>query len=38
MRCTLTAEDTTYGVTITITSVDGDKANFDIKVDDKPIG
>lgn len=38
MRCTLSVDDTTYGLTIKITSVDGDKANFDIKVDDKPEG
>ncbi|WP_210579110.1 DUF4333 domain-containing protein [Streptomyces sp. GESEQ-4] len=35
-RCTLTADDgSTLGVTVTVSSVDGDKINFDIKADDK---
>ncbi|MBA2809391.1 DUF4333 domain-containing protein [Streptomyces sp. KM273126] len=34
-RCTLTADDgSTLGVTVTVSSVDGDKINFDIKADD----
>lgn len=37
-RCTLTADglDGSYGVTVTVTSVEGDKAHFDVKVDDHP--
>jgi hypothetical protein len=37
-RCTLTAggDPTTYGVTVTVTSVDGDTANFDVAVDEQP--
>lgn len=35
MRCTLTAADgTTAGVTVTVTSVDGSDAQFDVVVDD----
>lgn len=39
-RCTLTAGDdpTRYGVTVTVTSVEGDTADFDVQVDDKPAG
>ncbi|MFJ9589851.1 DUF4333 domain-containing protein [Streptomyces acidicola] len=34
-RCTLTADDgSTLGVTVTVSSVDGDEINFDIKADD----
>ncbi|GGZ02445.1 DUF4333 domain-containing protein [Streptomyces poonensis] len=34
-RCTLTADDgSTLGVTVEVTSVDGDQINFDIKADD----
>lgn len=34
-RCKLTADDgSTLGVTVTVTSVDGDQINFDIKADD----
>jgi outer membrane murein-binding lipoprotein Lpp len=34
-RCTLTADDgSTLGVTVTVSSVDGDQINFDIKADD----
>ena len=36
MRCELTAGDVAYGVTITVTSVDNDVANFDVVVDDVP--
>ena len=37
-RCTLTAGDdpTEYGVTITVTAVDGTEAQFDIEVDEEP--
>ncbi|GAQ58425.1 DUF4333 domain-containing protein [Streptomyces acidiscabies] len=35
-RCTLTASDgSTLGVSVKVTSVDGDRINFDIKADDK---
>ena len=36
--CTLTAGDdpTKYGVSVTVTSVDGETADFDVKVDDHP--
>jgi hypothetical protein len=39
-RCTLTGGDdpTEYGVTVTVTSVDGDDARFDVQVDDEPLG
>ena len=39
-RCTLTApgDSTEYGVTVTVTSVDGDDAQFDVQVDGKPQG
>ena len=39
-RCTLTGGDdpTEYGVSITVTEVDGDNAKFDIQVDDQPSG
>ena len=39
-HCILTAggDHTKYGVSVTITSVDRDKANFDVAVDDKPAG
>ncbi|MFF4525600.1 DUF4333 domain-containing protein [Streptomyces bluensis] len=34
-RCTLTADDgSTLGVTVTVSSVDGEEINFDIKADD----
>jgi hypothetical protein len=36
MRCELTAGDSTYGLTITVTSVDNDVASFDVVVDDAP--
>ncbi len=37
-RCTLTVDGdpAEYGVTVTITSVDGDTAAFDVVVDDQP--
>jgi hypothetical protein len=39
-RCTLTAGDdpTEYGVTVTVTSVEDDTANFDVRVDEEPTG
>lgn len=36
-RCELTAGDSTYGVTITVTAVNGDVAEFDVVVDDTPV-
>jgi Domain of unknown function (DUF4333) len=37
-RCTLTVgtDPTTYGVTVTVTAVHGEKATFDVVVDKKP--
>lgn len=37
MRCTLTAGDTKFGVGVEVTSVEDNKAKFDIKVDDQPM-
>lgn len=39
-RCILTAGDdpTEYGVTVTVTSVDGGQAEFDVEVDGEPQG
>jgi hypothetical protein len=39
-RCTLTVagDSAEYGVTVTVTSVEGDTANFDVKVDEEPTG
>jgi hypothetical protein len=39
-RCTLSVagDDEEYGVTVTVTSVEGDTANFDIEVDEEPTG
>jgi hypothetical protein len=39
-RCTLTADDdpTEYGVTVTVTSVEGDTVNFDVEVDEEAGG
>ena len=34
-RCTLTAGSDQLGVSVKVTSVDGDKVNFDIEVDEK---
>ena len=38
-RCTLTGGDdpTEYGVTVTVTSVEGDNATFDVEVDQEPM-
>lgn len=40
MECTLTAGDdpTEYPVTVTVSSVEGDTANFDVEVGDAPVG
>ena len=40
LRCTLTAGDdpAEYGVTVTVTSVEDDTAEFDVVVDDTPAG
>jgi len=40
MRCTLTAGDdpTTYGLTVTVTSVDGDTPDLKLQVDQQPAG
>jgi hypothetical protein len=39
-RCTLTAggDPTEYGVTVTVTSDEGDSATFDVEVDEEPQG
>jgi hypothetical protein len=39
-RCTLTAGDdpAEYGVTVTVTAVDGGDAEFDVEVDQQPQG
>ena len=39
-RCTLTAEglDGTFGITVTVRSVQNGTAHFDVKVDDQPEG
>ena len=36
LRCELVADNDTYGVTVTVTSVKDTTVNFDISVDDKP--
>ncbi|SOE00020.1 DUF4333 domain-containing protein [Blastococcus haudaquaticus] len=38
-RCTLSVEgdDQEYGVTVTVTSVEDDTANFDVEVDEEPL-
>ncbi len=36
MRCTLTAGGESYGVTVTVTSVEGTNVKFNIQVDDAP--
>jgi hypothetical protein len=35
-RCELTDQGTTYGVTVTVSSVDGGDVKYDFKVDDQP--
>lgn len=37
LDCTMRIKDQTYSVNVTVTSVEGDTAKFDIKVDDQPI-
>ena len=39
-RCTLSVghDLDQYGVTVTVTSIDGDTADFDVQVDDEPAG
>ena len=36
LRCELVADNDTYGLTVTVTSVKGTTVNFDIAVDDQP--
>ncbi|WP_159942104.1 MULTISPECIES: DUF4333 domain-containing protein [unclassified Nocardiopsis] len=38
IRCELTAGGQVYGVTVTTTSVDGADVNFDVQVDEEPMG
>ncbi|WDZ91545.1 DUF4333 domain-containing protein [Nocardiopsis sp. HUAS JQ3] len=38
IRCELTADGQTLGVTVTTTSVDGDDVQWDVEVDDAPAG
>ncbi len=38
VRCTLTDADTSFGLTLTVTEVDGEDVAFDILVDDAPEG
>jgi hypothetical protein len=35
--CEVTEAGQTYGATVTVTSVDGDNAQWDIEVDDEPM-
>jgi hypothetical protein len=39
-RCTLTSgeDPAEYGVTVTVSSVEGETANFDVQVDEQPLG
>jgi hypothetical protein len=37
IRCELTAGDETYGVTVTTTSFEDSRAEFDVLVDDSPM-
>jgi hypothetical protein len=39
-RCTVAApgDPVEYGVTVTVSSVEGDGASFDVEVDDQPLG
>jgi hypothetical protein len=39
-RCTLSVDgdDQEYGVTVVVTSVEDDTANFDVQVDEEPVG
>lgn len=38
MKCELTAGGQTIGVTVTVSSVEGNQVNFDVLVDDAPSG
>ncbi|GAA3736917.1 hypothetical protein HDA32_005507 [Spinactinospora alkalitolerans] len=38
IRCELTADGATYGMTVTTTTVEGSDVNFDIQVDEQPSG
>ncbi len=38
MRCEITTEAVTYGVTVEVTSISGGVAQFDIQVDEQPGG
>ncbi|HJQ46420.1 MAG TPA: DUF4333 domain-containing protein [Amycolatopsis sp.] len=38
IRCELTAVGLRYGVTATVTSAENGKANYDVKVDNQPLG
>ncbi|PRX99886.1 uncharacterized protein DUF4333 [Allonocardiopsis opalescens] len=38
IRCELTHEGTTLGVTVTASAVEGGQVDFDIQVDDQPAG
>ena len=35
---TVDGDDQEYGVTVTVTSVEGETANFDVQVDEEPAG
>ncbi|RKN03770.1 DUF4333 domain-containing protein [Streptomyces radicis] len=37
IRCEVTGTGATYGATVTVTSVDGNDARWDIEVDDEPM-
>ena len=37
-RCTATVDGQTYGATVTVTSVDDDRARFDVQVDRRSPG
>ncbi len=37
IRCEVTGTGPTYGATVTVTSVDGDDVQWDIKVDEEPM-
>ncbi|WP_393916519.1 DUF4333 domain-containing protein [Halostreptopolyspora alba] len=37
IRCELTTDGTAYGVTVTITNIDGNNIELDVQVDDEPL-
>jgi hypothetical protein len=37
-RCTASVDGVTVGATVTVTSVDDDGAEFDVQVDEEPVG